>query len=92
MNGIPNISPCLRSGTVECNGLWYSWQHSPYSRRARNAKLAALVTVELAALLERLAALPGNSTWYNEQDDDDFGKARAFAASIREALAQEIIE
>lgn len=61
-----------------------------YAQRARNAKLAALVTGELMALLERLA----NDAEYVSTVNDpyrylampDAEEARAIAARIKEIL------
>ena len=92
--------PCLRSGTVEHSGKWYCWQHDPSrtktDEKKRNAKLAALVTEKLAALLERLASDAGHLAheYYGlpegESAEQDEQAARALAARIREALALEV--
>jgi hypothetical protein len=54
-----------------------------YARRARNAKLAALVTEEMASLLSDLSAGCDHSAWLAAE------KGWAMAASIREALGLE---
>ena len=55
-----------------------------YARRARNAKLAALVTVDLAETLEALA-IAGDLTTHPAVASH----ARTLAEQIREALALE---
>jgi len=69
-----------------------------YARRARDAKLAAMVTEQAAALLGRLAEWAGRARGYAvghwTADDDQIGTdalaAHALAAQIREALALEV--
>ena len=67
-----------------------------YAQHTRNAKLAALVTPELAALLERLADYARQAAYAAKGCPDDVDgayineeTAHTFAACIREALALE---
>lgn len=71
-------------------------QADVWERRARDAKLAALVTEELAEMLERLEEWANRARGYAvghwTTDDDQIGTdalaAHALAAQIREALEE----
>lgn len=98
-DGLGRDYPCTQPATIKhFDGLWYCQEHDPdrgkkarvsrqaiRQRRARNTRLAALVTPELAALLERLAEImPAWGDWAIHCADLD--EARVLAARIREAL------